>query len=140
MQTILVQGADGWKSYGLVTPIDFCKVLSGFFPGQGYDFDEDDLVVPTGPPASDKPDGPTAEFAPQGFASMAFAGAERESPVASALRNLVINRVRRQTGKSLSEVSQVVSEVESTGGRPLLDWLTNGGLLELIKLIVALLG
>lgn len=60
-------------------------------------------------------------------------------PVARMIRRFIINHVKKETGRSESDVAQAVSQVEATSGRPILDWLTSGGLTQLIQIIVQIL-
>lgn len=65
--------------------------------------------------------------------------APQGGPIVRLFRRFLVNHVMEQTGRSEADVVDAVGRVESTSKRPLLDWLTNGGLSQLISLIVQIL-
>jgi hypothetical protein len=104
-------------------------------PSGEAEFSLDDAFVPTG----DKPADPTGEVAgppqtrPANLETVAlFDGS-------GPLRRLIVATIKRQTGATSEQVENAITVAESDTGRPLLDWITNGGLLAFIQAIVAIL-
>lgn len=63
-----------------------------------------------------------------------------DGPLERLFRNSIIGHIARRTGRTRVEVSDALAQVEADSGRPLLDWLRNGGLEALFNLVKLILG
>lgn len=113
------------------------------------EFDPEDLVVPTGAPSammSEKRSDQSSQAGPSDRQTVSLVEVPgdplfpvRDIQQGGAARRLLVNLLMRRSGKTRQQVSQAIDQAEGDSGRPFLDWLTHGGLQQLIQLVLSIL-